>query len=125
MIDKIKKLKYSRFKEEERLFLEMIDGIESFTTDQYPESVFWKKNHVILLEQDFKNGWLGVNYKLIWSVFETKYGYNYVDTQSFIKDVMERNTNLGSLTPNLLFMQCVLSMERNTNLGLLTPQGIM
>jgi len=99
MLDKIKKIKYSRLSEKDRLFLEMIDGIEPFKSDKYPDSIFWKKNDRILLEQDFKNGWLHVNYNIIWSVFEKKYGYNYIDTQSFIKDVVGKYTNLGQFTP--------------------------
>ena len=100
MIDKIKKIKYSRLKEEERFFLEMIDGIQPFTIDDYPESVFWMKNDMVLLEEDYKNGLLYVNYERIRPVFEKKYGYNYTNTQSFIKGKVDRHTDLGSLTPN-------------------------
>ena len=100
MIDKIKKIKYSRLKEEERFFLETIYEIKPFKLDDdYQQSVFWVKNGKILLEQDFKNGYLRVNYDFIWSVLMVKYGYTYIDTQLFIKDMVERHTNLGSLTP--------------------------
>jgi len=121
MLEKIKKIKYSRLKEEERFFLEMIDGIESFTSDNYTQSVFWKKNDKILLEQDFENKWLRVNYDIIWSVFEKKYGYNHIDTQSFINNIVERHTNLGSLTPICSGFDWFVRVERHTNLGSLTP----
>ena len=121
MLDKIKKIKYSRLKEEERFFLNTIDGIESFISDDYPQSVFWKKNGKVLLEQDYKNGWLRVNYKLIWSVFKTKYGYNDIDTQLFITDVVKRHTNLGSLTPSGSVDCMPVMVDRHTNLESLTP----
>lgn len=41
MLDKIKQIKYSRLSEEERFFLETIDGIQPFTSDKYTQSVFW------------------------------------------------------------------------------------
>ena len=123
MLDKIKQIKYSRLKEEERFFLETIDGIEPFKSDKYPQSIFLKKNGVVLLEQDYENGWLRVNYELIWSVFEDKYGYNYNDTQSFIKDAVERHTNLESLTPVSAIHCNSNRVERHTNLESLTPEA--
>ena len=110
MLYKIRQIKYSRLKEEERFFLDMIYGIEPFTSTDFPKSVFWKKNDIVLLEQDFKNKWLRVNYKLIWSVLENKYRCNYDDIQSLIKDVVKRNTNLGSLTPH--FFSFLMPLKR-------------
>ena len=95
MKDKIRQIKYSRLKEEERFFLEMIDGIEPFTSYDYPESVFCVKNDIVLFEQDFENKWLRVNHELIWLVLQTKYKYHYDDIQLFIKNMVKKYT----LTP--------------------------
>lgn len=120
--DKIKQIKYLRLKPEERFLLDKLEGIESFTKTYNPDSVFWHKNGVVLFEQDFKNGWLRCNNDLIWSVFSNKYGYNYVDTQSFIKSVVDKDTKLGGLTPAFLYSPIGSSVEKDTKLGGLTPR---
>ena len=119
--DKIRQIKYLRLKPEERFLIEMVDGIESFISKKYPQSIFWKKNDIILFEQDFKNGWLRCNYELIWSVLQNKYGYKYTDTQSFIKKWVDRNTKLGGLTPFHSNTTSCKLVDRNTKLGGLTP----
>ena len=116
MLDKFKQIKYSRLSEEERFFLDTIDGIEPFTSDKYPQSIFWKKNDIILLEQDYKQKWLRVNNELIWSVLYNKYGYNNTSIQIFIKDVVEKHTNFGILTPHLQILWQESLMGRYTDL---------
>ena len=101
MLDKIKRIKYNRLKEEEKFIIEIINVVKPFTSDKYPESVFWKKNDTILFEQDFKNGFLRVNNKYIWSVLVFKYGYNFNDVQPFIKEVVGKYKKFESLTPTL------------------------
>ena len=99
MLEKIRQIKYSRLKDEERFFLETIDGVKPFISEIYPQSIIWKKNDVILIEQDYENGLLHISYDQIWSVYENRYGYHYTDIESRIKDVVDRHTNLKSLTP--------------------------
>lgn len=119
--DKIKQIKYLRLKPEERFLLEQLEGLESFTLDKYPESIFWEKNGVVIFEQDFKNGWLRCNYDKIWSVFSYKYGYNYDDTQSFMKRVIEKDTKLNGLTPRAYRRRTKALVDKDTKLSGLTP----
>lgn len=100
--DKIKLIKYSRLKSEERFLLEMIDGIEIHEQQSYQYSIFWKKDDIILFEQDFENGWLRVNNNKIWSIFENKYGYTYNDTQSFIKKITDKDIKLNGSSYELV-----------------------
>ena len=116
MLEKIRQIKYSRLSDEERFFLETIDGIEPFKSDKYPQSIFWKKNDTILLDMDYKLGCLRVNYKLIWSVFENKYGYDYNDIQSFVEDMVDRHIKLESIAPILYVEHDRYLVDRHTKL---------
>jgi hypothetical protein len=52
-----------------------------------------------VIQQDYKNGQLWVQYYLIWSVFESKFGLNYNEIRDFIAGWMETNTGWNGLTP--------------------------
>lgn len=119
--DKIKQIKYLRLKPEERFLLDMMNGIKPFISKNYPKSIFWKKDDDILFEQDYKNGWLRCNYNKIWSVFSKKYEYSYPEIQSFIKSVVDKDTNLGGLTPVSTYLYEPNRVDKDTNLVGLTP----
>lgn len=101
IVDKIKKIKYSRLKPEERFLYEKLKGIERFTNNKYPKSIFWINNGIVLFEQELNTKSLWCNYDEIWSIITNKYNYNYFGTQSFIKRTIENNLNLSGLNIKL------------------------
>ena len=121
--DRIKQIKYLRLKPEERFLLEMMNGIKPFTSKNYPESVFWKKDDDILFEQDYKNGWLRCNYNRIWLVLSKKYEYSYSEIQSFVKRIADKDDNLGGLTPRQNILGTRYKVDEDTDLGGLTPRN--
>ena len=73
----------SLFEEEELIF------------NKTPESI-------ILFYQDYKNGYLDINYEEIWSVLSNKYGLNYDDIKSLTKNVLLEGDKLKQLTTFML-----------------------
>ena len=117
MLDKIKQIKYSRLKEEEKFLLSIIDGTEPFISDRYPKSIFWKKDGKVLLEQDFENGWLRLSYTLIWSVFQGKFRYSYTDAQILTTNLINnyfKNKSLRTL-PEFNIDNIYIDIELKSN----------
>jgi hypothetical protein len=99
--EQLKKIKKQTEKvSAEKRFLDLWNGCAiKFDFEKYPERIFLMKDNMVMFEQDFKNGYLWCDYKLVWSVFENEYGFTYTDIQSFIKDVVERHFKMGVITP--------------------------
>ena len=83
----------------ENHFIELWNGTTNIIDGLYPNSIFLKKDGVILFEQDLKDGWLICNFELVWSIFEKEYNMNYKEIQSFIKNILETRLNCKGLTP--------------------------
>ena len=94
--------------------------------DDGTNSVFFEQNGETLFElyQDSKNKetrYFYVHYYKIWSVFESKFGLNYDETQSFIKSVVEDTLKIGSVTPCGMSFQCCCMVEDTLKIGSVTP----
>ena len=92
--------KISIIRDMEVFFLSFLEGCEIKVSDKYPDYIFFVKGDEILFQQDVKNKYFYVRYNLIWSIFESKYGLNYAETQAFIKDRLETHIKLEGYTPN-------------------------
>jgi quinol monooxygenase YgiN len=104
----IESLKKESQKEEmEQWFKSLLNGLEIEINDDYPNSVFYKKNGNIFFElyQDSEKTHFYCDYNLIWSVFNNKYNLNHDETQAFIKDMVEQHLKLGVVTPKVLTLQ--------------------
>lgn len=88
-------------KSKEERFWELILQTNSIKIDKekYPTSTFGFMGEKFLWEYDSKNGYLWLSWKLIWSVFETEYGLQYDDIQSFIKKEVEDHFKCKGVTP--------------------------
>ena len=95
----LKELKKNRMTPAERWVLDTIEGVEPIK-DSYGD-VDWNKDGNWLFEQNFKNGFLWVNYPIIWKVLGEEFGLNYNEIIELIKNVMYDYTNNGSLTPEI------------------------
>jgi len=92
-----KNLGYDRtFDTTEEFFLYVIDGMKMRKQNKY--LVFWEKNDKILFEQDLKYKIIWVDYHSIWSIFVNIFGFNYDQTQQFIKKQVEKHLNWKKFT---------------------------
>ena len=79
--------------------LSLFQGLEEYKDDRFPNSIFYLKNNNIYFELDVEKHILYCSYNLVWRVFSEQSKYNYGETQRVIKDVVERYTYCGSITP--------------------------
>ena len=100
-------------------FNQFLVGLETRVDEGQPNSVFYDKDGETLFELYYeKNGsevYFFVHYDKIWKVFSSKYDFNYDDTQSFIKSVVEDTLKLGSITPNRKSMLYSLRWKTPSN----------
>jgi hypothetical protein len=102
-------VKEDKEKEMREFLKEKMNGLTIKLNDGFPNSVFYVKNDRVLFElcQDGKNRYFYVRYDEIWSVFETKYSMEYADIQAFIKNVVETDLKLGSITTAMTFQRLI------------------
>ena len=102
-------VKEDKEKEMKNFLRENLNGTTIKLNDKYPQSVFYLKNDKVLFElyQDGKNREFYVRYDDIWSVFETKYSMEYADIQAFIKNAVETDLKLGSITTAMTFQRLI------------------
>ena len=96
-------IKDNKENEMKQFLLSFINGAEIVIKPEFPNSVFYKKNNEIIFElEKSKNEnktYFWVNYHKIWKIFENKFGLNYDDIQSFIKNEVEDTLKCGTVTP--------------------------
>ena len=56
-------------------------------------------NSKVYMEYDQKSKDVWIDYKKLWSIFESKYGLNYVEVRDFFKGILKRDYNLRGITP--------------------------
>ena len=79
----------------------MKDVIEK-TYQDYPDKIYYvDKNDPteIYMEYDQKSKYVWIDYKKLWSFFQSKYGLNYQKTREFFKGILKRDYNLRGVTP--------------------------
>jgi|ERR1035437_1388790 hypothetical protein len=112
--------KFSREKAAENFFVGFLNDHKIRMSDEYPGYVFYVKNDEIFIEHNQKNGNLWVSYKQIWSVFETKYGYNYIEIRELITHVVWKHLKLKDVTPANK-SSCVTLVWKHLKLKDVTP----
>ena len=91
--------------------LSIFQGLEEYKDERFPNSIFYLKNNNIYFEIYIETHLLYCSYNLVWNVFSEQSKYNYNETQRVIKDVVERYTNWGSVTPKLTYSVIVIRWE--------------
>jgi len=97
--EKIKQIKYSRLKLEEIFVLNHITDTEKYIHKDYPTSIFYKKDNVLLFEWNQKNGYFYCSYTKFWSILQSKYNLNYNEIKSLIKRLVEEHLIKTDITP--------------------------
>ena len=71
------------------------EGLVQFKSDEYPDSIFYKKDGIILFEQDLKNERLICSYqhRHYWSFFEREIGLSYSEIQELTKALVGEHLN--------------------------------
>jgi|ERR1035437_10406265 hypothetical protein len=86
-------LEKSRIIEMTDFFMEKFNNCELFEHKDYSNWIFYIKNNgtknEILFEKDEKNKLFYIKHAGIWEVFETRFGMQYADIQTFTQDILE------------------------------------
>ena len=76
-----------------------LEGLIQFEMGNYPDSIFYKKDGIILFEQDLKNEWLRCSYEHYWSFFDKEIGLRYSEIQELTRGMMGTHLNCKQFTP--------------------------
>jgi len=75
------------------------DQLEVFEIPKYPNSVFYRKNGIVVMEQDKKNKEFWFSYNQIWSFFESFFLMEYEEIQGVLKIWLEEDFKLKGYRP--------------------------
>ena len=79
-----------------------LDQLEIVKSEKYPNSIFFKKNGEVVMEQDKKNKDFLFDYDKIWSFFESFFGMEYQEIQEVLSYWLEETLKLKGYTPFLI-----------------------
>ena len=68
---------------------------------EYPDWIFYfnNDNNNCIFEYNTKNGDFYCDYKLYWTIFYKKFGFNYNIIRNLTKDMVENHFKLKGITP--------------------------
>jgi len=75
------------------------DELEIVKSEEYPDSIFFKKNGKVVMEQNKKNMNFWFDYDNIWSFFESFFGMKYEKIQEVLNYWLEETFKLEGYTP--------------------------
>ena len=93
--------------------------IDILNPDQYHKveskscktDILYKKDNISYMLQDLKTDWWWLDYYLIWSVFESKFGYNYQLFRDLTKGILKEVYKCKVYTTNVSFHQAFLKLK--------------
>ena len=101
--DKIHKIKESRLTPTEKFLYDIFWNIKTYVSDEYPNSIFYKKDNDVLFEYDKKTEYFWCHYYKIWLVLKTEYGLNKQEIKDLIKGVVWEVLKLKDVTSQPIF----------------------
>ena len=108
IIDKIKKIKYSRLKPEERFLEDIFCNLKEKVSDNNQNSIFYVLNDEVLFEYGVRNKYFWCHYSKIWKVLRTKYRFSYQEDCELIKGMVWKHLKLKGITPFITYKQTIL-----------------
>ena len=101
---KINSLGMYEFNDSEKELCEFIIynmlNLKQVELKEYPNYImYFNDKEENIFQHNFKYNNFYVNNELIWSVFETKFDYNYKETSNLIKGIVEQTYKLQDITP--------------------------
>ena len=97
------------------------DQLEIVKSPKYPDSIFYRKNGQVVMEQDLKKKNFYFHYDEIWSFFESFFGMEYSEIQQLMEVWLEETLNLEGYTPLVQLALPTLKLEETLNLEGYTP----
>jgi len=97
----------------EEFFLSVVNGLTIQISNEYPESVFYKKGDLVYLQQDKKRNNIWCRYSDFWLVFESKFGINYQQIQGFLKRMFSKHLKIEGLTPGAYYIACAAEFGKH------------
>ena len=92
------------------------DQLEIVKSPKYPDSIFYRKNGQVVMEQDLKKKNFYFHYDEIWLFFESFFGIEYEQIREVLRYWLEETFKLEGYTPHGLLSQFqVLSWKRLSN----------
>ena len=76
------------------------DQLEVAESPKYPNSIFYKKNGIVVMEQDKKTKRFWFSYSQIWSFFESFFSMEYEEIQGLLDIWLEEAFKLKGYTPS-------------------------
>lgn len=80
-------------------FLEVINGCEQKTDEEYLNSILWTKDGVNYFELNKQTNKLWCDHDYVWSVFEKEFKMGYSEIKIFISKMMDKYCNYKGLLP--------------------------
>ena len=97
-------------------------GLVKFEMYEYPDSIFYKKDKIILFEQDLKNEWLRCSYEHYWSFFRDETSLNYNEIQELTKYIVGEHLNCKEFTPENAIRKYKGAVGTHLNCKQFTPR---
>jgi len=91
------------------------DQLEIVTSEKYPDSIFFMKNGVVVMEQDKRNQDFYFDYYEIWSFFELLFGMGFKQIQDVMRYWLEETLKLEGYTPVYPVFGCTSCWRRLSN----------
>jgi len=92
------------------------DQLEIVTSEKYPNSIFFKKDGVVVMEQDKKYKDFYFDYNDIWSFFEKFFDMEYEQIQEVLRYWLEETFKLEGYTPNANYGEVAYKLEETFKL---------
>ena len=97
------------------------DQLEIVTSEKYPNSIFFKKNGVVVMEQDKENKYFWFDYGQIWLFFESFFDMKHVQIQGVLRYWLEETLKLEGYTPKGTLLLPAIKLEETLKLEGYTP----
>jgi len=92
-----------------------LNQLEIVESKKYPNSIFFKKNGEVVMEQDKKNKNFLFDYDEIWSFFESFFGMEYQEIQEVLSYWLEETLKLEGYTPHSYTLSLRHLLEETPN----------
>ena len=92
-------------------FLDNFKVLEIVTHPDYPNSIFFKKNGKVVMEQDMKSKTFWFDYNNIWSFFEIVFDMESQEIQGVLNKWLEETFKLEGYTPDNISGGILLRLE--------------
>ena len=123
MIEKIRKIKYSMMKPEERYVYDIFTNLVEYYHNDYKNNRYYKHNDVLLFEFNTKNGNFWCHYNKFWSVLKLEFDLNYEQIQYLVKHMVEEHLICKDITPRDISSHTFYSVEEHLICKDITPDS--